>query len=432
MFNVNRLLKYVLSGFAVSMLTACLLQGGDGANKNDGSALSKNGDTDHSELLANISDKVVIPAYQAFVDQTSSWQNPESSIDAYCQSIDSTDEVNKLDAAQQSWRNAMAGWQQLEAFQIGPITDNAFNLRNRIYSWPEFVSNCTVDKNVAVLLDDSANFDISTLSRQAQGLDALEYLLFNTDLNHSCPKQIVEIQNWNVKSDSERKLARCEYAKHVAKDVNNNANSLLNAWLESGGNYRQVFIQSGSDGGAFDTQSDALNALSDSLFYLSNDVKDRKLGLPIGLSTDCETLTCASERESSFSENSLANIKNNLIGFRAVFTGSFKAEDEVPSFDDELARKNFPEISTEILAYTDSAISLINRASSSLSIEINRNDNEISKSECVNAASNPDSESEYLSCRLYGKLKRITDELKGDFLTVISLTLPQRVEGDND
>lgn len=323
----------------------------------------------------------------------------------------------------------MGTWQQAEAFQIGPITDNGFNLRNRIYSWPAFVSSCTVDRNI-VLAETSV--DISTVSHQGRGLDTLEYLLFNNNMDHSCPSQISETQNWNVRSEQERKVARCNYAKIVASDIANSAQLLLNSWLADGDDYREKLLNSGDEQGAFESQDAALNALSDALFHIENDVKDTKLAIPTGISTSCNTISCPEDIESFYSDNSLQNIKNNLIGFRSIFTGSTDAVSTAFSFDDLLFTKNFPEISTQILEDTDSLIELINNTNGSFIANINSINSTETQTECTNASSNPDTASNLFSCQIHGKLKRVNDQLKGDFLTVISLQLPSRVEGDND
>ncbi len=418
--------KVIVSAFvAVTSLNGCLNSpsGEQPGNKSEGD------DSNHTVLLTAVTDNVIIPAYQTFVDQTKRWTNETNVIDSYCDAIGSDTETTTLAAAQQTWKETMATWQQAEAFQIGPITDNSFNLRNRIYSWPEFVSSCTVDRNV--VLAETA-IDIETAAHQGRGLDTLEYLLFNNNLSHSCPSQIIETQNWNNRSEQERKTARCNYAKIVTSDIANNAQQLLNSWLADGDNYREKLLNSGGEQGAFDSQDAALNALSDALFHIESNVKDTKIAIPTGISTECDAINCPEDIESFQSDNSLQNIKNNLIGFRSIFTGSADTSSTVFSFDDLLFTKNFPEISTQILEDVDSLIELINNIDGSFVSNINSINSTETETECTNASSNPDTASNLFSCQIHGKLKRINDQLKGDFLTVISLQLPSRVEGDND
>jgi len=388
--------------------------------------------TNYTNTLTVVADEVIIPTYQKFSVQTEQWSNTNSPITAYCDAIGQTDEMALLSKAQQSWRDAMGYWQQAESFHIGPATDNEGNLRNRIYSWPAFVNTCTVDINVVSFDNQKQTFDMQTTSNQAKGLDALEYLLFQTDLNHSCPSQITDTQHWNQQTQQQRQQLRCQYATQVASDIAQNARTLVSRWLDTDDNYRQKLINSGRDNGAFESQQAALNALSDGLFYLDTDVKDIKLAMPIGLSNQCKTLTCPNHMESPYSDNGLANLKNNLLGFQALFTGSFDQSSTAFSFDDMLVTKNFPEIAERIQQKTTAILDLIGATSDTLSASIIAISDDTKKTECINVANNPDITTPLLACRLHGKVKQLTDEIKGDFLTVISLNLPSRVEGDND
>ncbi|MEI8640767.1 imelysin family protein [Pseudoalteromonas sp. Hal099] len=58
--------------------------------------------------------------------------------------------------AQQAWLDTMAGWQQAEMMQMGPLLDNAGQLRNQIYSWPTF-SRCGIDQDVVYNQDGVIN-----------------------------------------------------------------------------------------------------------------------------------------------------------------------------------------------------------------------------------------------------------------------------------
>ncbi len=416
--------------YAIPSLISLIILNGCLSNSTEEQTTPNNKNSDHTAMLTAVSNNVIIPTYQTLVNQTKNWTEEGSVITNYCNAIGTDSEAITLSIAQQSWKEVMATWQQSEAFQIGPISDNSFNLRNRIYSWPEFVSSCTVDKNV-VLAETSIDIDMA--SRQGRGLDALEYLLFNKNLNHTCPSQIIETQNWNSRIEQDRRTSRCNYANNVATDIANSAQVLLNTWIPEGEDYRKKLLDSGSDKGAFESQQAALNALSDTLFYLSNDVKDIKIAIPTGISNECSEISCPENSESFYSDNSLQNIKNNLLGFRYIFSGSPDKESTSYSFDDLLFTKNFPEISERILENTDTLINLIDNASDSFISNVSTIDSTEKETECTNAASNPDDTANALfTCQLHGKVKRITDELKGDFLTVISLILPSRVEGDND
>lgn len=411
-----------------ALLSVFLLQGcvggGSGETNTDNTDTQAvaDSDTSYQAIFTAVADEVFIPSYQSFADQTESWSSTENAVSAYCSAIGTDSESEALAAAQSQWRAVMAQWQQIEMYQFGPITDNGSNMRQRIYSWPDSISSCAIDQQVVLAAADD-DYDISGQVNQARGLDTLEYLLFNRDLTHTCPSQITTVDNWNSLTETVQKRTRCEFAERVAADVHDNANTLLKSWRADGGNFRQALINSGSEGGAFETQTAAMNALSDALFYADKNTKDEKLGVPLGLHPDCDALTCAQARESIYSNNSLENIKNNLIGFRSVYT---------TAFEPQLDGKNFPEYGDEIRQYVDDAIAAIDANDSTLASDIAQIEDEGSEATCINAANNPDQALGNFSCTLHGKIKRLTNELKGDFITIISLNLPRRVEGDND
>ena len=405
-------------------LAGCLGSGPGGTTASD------SGDsTDNTVLLNAITDNVVIPTYQAFADTTQEWSQTSNAIDAYCQALDTVDEASTQAAAQQSWKDAMAYWQQLEAFQFGPIADNDAQLRNEIYSWPTHTNSCTIDQHVVLA---ESTYDISTSPWQATGLDALEYLLFNTNLDHTCPTQIIETQNWDTRSNLDRKQARCDFAKLIAADIYQNAQILLDEWLPGGNDFAQQLLDSGSEGGAYESQTAALNAISDALFYLDDSAKDRKLALTTGLSADCSQTNCIDQIESPYADNGLANIRNNLIGFENLFTGTPDGLETHFSFDDLLQTKAFPDVADEIEFETRAAIDHIDSSSDSLAESINLITNTTEETACINASANPDTASSLEACQLHGLVKQITDILKGSFVAIVSLNLPSRVEGDND
>jgi hypothetical protein len=51
---------------------------------------------------------------------------------------------------------------------------------------------------------------------------------------------------------------------------------------------------------------------------------------------------------------------------------------------------------------------------------------------CLNAFANPSDESTIGACSLAGLLKRVTDDLKIEFVTIVGVAIPGRVQSDND
>ena len=52
--------------------------------------------------------------------------------------------------------------------------------------------------------------------------------------------------------------------------------------------------------------------------------------------------------------------------------------------------------------------------------------------ECMNAFANPDTPAELSACSLLGLVKRVTDDLKIDFVTIVGVSIPGGAQTDND
>ena len=119
------------------------------------------GREDYRKNLEDIADRVVLPTYREVLANLQKMASDDTGIQAYCVAIGGSQEATTLADTQGQWRDAMASWQVAEAFLFGPVADNEMSLRNRIYSWPEAISSCGIDRNVQRLTLSSVQFDVS-------------------------------------------------------------------------------------------------------------------------------------------------------------------------------------------------------------------------------------------------------------------------------
>ncbi|MGK0440457.1 MAG: putative lipoprotein [Pseudohongiellaceae bacterium] len=374
---------------------------------------------DYSAMFANLADNVILPNYQQLATQANALADDNGALASYCSVIGSAGETAALSAAQADWRELMIAWQPTELHVVGPASDNDNALRNRINSFAETsLSSCGIDQSV--VLSQSVGFDLSTRSNSQLGLGALEYLLFNSSLDHTCPPQIIETTGWDTRPDNERKLWRCKHAQKLASDIASASQSLLTTWQGDGGNYRSAFINPNNN-------AVQLKALSDALFAIEIDVKDNKLGIPLSLKSDCSQVACPQQTESFYAEQSLASIGGNLKGFEQIFFGVGGS-----SFDDIIIAEGFADVASNFQSLTTNAIDFNNSMSSSLFDQATAIVASGSDTDCLNSAANPDSDQTVPACSLHGYLKRITDALRTDFVTIVELDLPSRAQADND
>jgi predicted lipoprotein len=368
---------------------------------------------DQQALLENITDNIITPVFEQF-STVSAAQIPE--IAAYCQMEKdvslgnaTSEQVSATrDNAKAAWRSTMNVWQQAELMKVGPLVDNEGLLRDKIYSWP-VVNSCSIDFEVVNFKAGIVNgqpFNIANRTPSRRGLAAIEYLLFNEQLNHSCTTS-TQPENWDNQTDEYRKVARCEFAVEAARDVNNSAEELITAWSGNNG-FASILKAAGSIGNQFSTELEAINLISDGLFYLETFTKDGKLATPLGLQANsCGSQACPEVVESVYSHHSVVNIENNLLAFQKLLTG--EAGIGFTHYLIDVGDQNTADsMSTDVQLAIDGVKSYQN----SLAEALVNNEAQVTQT--------------------HADVKKVTDKLKIDFITSLSLELPATSAGDND
>ncbi len=386
-------------------LTAC------GGSKGPSAAFLA-GEAARRAVLADIADQVILPTLRTFATRS------EALVAAADALVGGPLDTGLRTSARSAWSAAMDVWQEAEVFQVGPAglkadTVGGEGLRDRIYSWP-IVNPCRIDQET---LNEGFKDATALASAPAniRGLDALEYLLFNTSAENACPinAQINTSGSWAALSEEEVFARRAAHAAALARDLVASATALRDAWEASGGNFRGSFAGAG-ESGPYATAQEALNNLSDAIFYVDKEVKDAKLGIPLGY-FDCNSDICPDRFESRLSARAKANLEANLRGFRRVFAGA----------DTSAAAKATPKHFAALLVAagaTELAHAMLDA---------------IDRSEAALAAVTTDLESAIQNDlasveAIYGAVKGLTDLLKTQFVSTLDLELPQRAEGDND
>ena len=373
---------------------------------------------DFTGMFTAIADEVIVPSYQGLAQEAQLFAATTGPIAGYCTALLSDPQASAADA-QASWRSVMNAVQRADMHLIGPAAGNGGALRNRLNGYGSAqLSTCGIDQSVVQAFDNAA-FDVSTKTLNQRSMAAIEYLLFNEDLGHNCPSQIQETENWGARPEQQRRHLRCEYAQRLARDVADAAVSLHVAWNPAQGDYRAEFIR------PLDTAT-TLGVITDALFAIEIDVKDRKLGEVVGLNSNCTAVACPERVESPYAEHTLQNIRENLVGFQRLYSGG-----EGSGLDDLILSEELPDLAQKYITLSQEAINLIETIDSSLLGQ--SNGIAISDgSACANAAANPDTTIEPSVCRLHGLLKRLTDSLRTEFVAAVNVDLPDRAQTDND
>lgn len=424
---MKKLKPLVLSSVIALVLTGC----GESSSSTAGADFDTGVSTpvtpitfDQKQLLNDLVDNVFSPTFAEFNRQAIA---QHTAIAAYCdleKSFDPTlgnEEAKtardqaKL-SADNAWKDTMVAWQHAEMMIVGPLSANNKELRNKIYSWPD-VSSCNVDQDVVYHQLGNINgfaYDINNRSVKRRGLDALEYLLFSPSLEHTCTVSTAGqvLATWNIEPEQSRKVARCDYATTVSADLIKSSDELLTSWLGTGG-YAQKLKAAGEPGSDIADASKALNEISDALFYLTKELKDYKLGTPLGLfDNNCGREVCPAHVESQYANHSVENILANLAAFEEIFLGNKPEASAKLGFDDFLVDQNGADTSALML--------------------IGISDAKVATSAIGDSLQGTLTDSPEKVTEAHGKVKAVTDQLKTDFINKLALELPKTSAGDND
>ena len=368
-------------------------------------------------MLTALVDEIVIPNYVELAGQAATFSSQDGPLGSYCSAISTDNEGDAFQSANSAYRELVKAVQRVEMHAIGPAADNAFSLQYRLNSFMAGpISTCGIDSVAA-----SSNVDITARPANTRGIRALDYLLFNTELDHTCASQVTATKGWNDLTQSERRSLRCDAAMLVASDIADAAYSINSAWQITDGNYRAVFLEESNT-------FQSLQATTDSMFYLEKGTKDAKIGMPLGIIAACPDLTCPDFVEAPHSGNSLANVITNLEIWSEMFSSN-----AATGFDAHIENEGWPEVSQEFKSNLAQALELANSIDESIASQVSDIETESEETECTNAFSNPDTTSDaFPMCTLYGLVKRVVDSLKIDFVTIVNVEVPGGSQSDND
>lgn len=317
-------------------------------------------------------------------------------------------------AARAAWSKTVGLWQQAEVLRIGPAgpasLPGGLELRHYVYSWP-LVARCQVDQLIVNEKYADDGFVVTGLVN-TRGLYATEYLLFHEGTDNGCSdsSSINAQGTWAALGAQGLAARKRAYAAVLAQDVASKIASIKAGWSGDGG-FGHVLTHPGSSQAQFVSDQAALNAISDGLFYVEHEVKDIKLGLPLGKTDDCASATCVDQVESLYARVARDHVRNNLLGFQRVFEGCDAAAGT--GFDDLLRSLGAGDLADRMSADVSAAIAVADGLDSSDLITLIQDDKAAVDS-------------------LHAAVKRISDALKTDFVTVLDLELPTSLEGDND
>lgn len=212
--------------------------------------------------------------------------------------------IEALEAAQAAWWEARARWKRADVFAFGPYSEEPQRLGPKIDFWPARPG--TIDDVLSG--DRPLDADsVASLGASAKGLTAIEYLLF-------APEMLAEF---------ETNPRRGEYAVALAADLISRIQELWEAWHPDFGDYLGELLGAGRDSTRFTTLNAALGAFVNRIGYTLENDRNEKLGRPLGDTADGTPQPDLVE--SSFSQRSLDDLRDNLRGIELLLLGDAAA-----------------------------------------------------------------------------------------------------------
>ena len=364
------------------------------------------------ELLTGVGSNVILPVLTDFETEIIKL---EESLQELENSYGTDQQASSFEATREQWKHTMQVWQELEVMQIGPAGSElkvigGQDIRDSIYSWPT-VNTCRVDQNTAAENWNSTTYYEDNLVN-AYGLDAVEHMLFGTT-ETKCPSQVNPIADGSWASLGEDGIIsnRITFSRSLLEEIKSQVDALQTTWSPEEGNFAEHLLA--GEGSPYESQTVALNAIYNSMFYLETATKDRKLAQPLGY-RDCTEERCPDDFEGIFSQTSISSVVGNLRGFKKLFMGG-----EGSGIDDLLVELGHGDLSEEIIRDTDASIEKFEELESYI------------QDQNISIAYLLTSEPERIE-EAYESIALVTTNLKYDLATVLQMEIPREAAGDND
>ncbi|MCC6187251.1 MAG: hypothetical protein IT256_08885 [Chitinophagaceae bacterium] len=202
--------------------------------------------------------------------------------------------------ARAAWRNMHNAWELSEAFQYGPVAGGKYN--EKVDTWPIDIAG------IEGLLAGGSGLegkDIENLPNIQRGMHELEYVLFVR----------------NGQRDASRLSGReLVYVVNLSKDIQNNCQAIQNGWAEGAGNYYSEIVYTSKGSKAFATNKDFFLQMVGGMSAACSNLSGQSLGMAY-VASDSNLL------ESTYSNNSYTDMRNNFASIMNVYTGRFKGSE---------------------------------------------------------------------------------------------------------
>lgn len=360
--------------------------------------------------------------YNSFCDSLNDYEN---------ESFDSQTFATLSESVKESWKAATRSYHIFSTMNVGPTANESSAILDSIYTFDR-QDKCRLDQAVVLydLRSRLPRFDVID-NYNVRGLDSLERFIFGDQTQSVCARANSRLNKYFEKPLLERSKINCVFGKHLLSDITSQSNVLRKTWSTTEGHFTKKLLD-GSEG----TATEVVNKISQALFFLDTDTKDKKLAYPAGFEVNidnqvqkCIEASCPENREHPYAEFSLEAILASVEGFKSLFFG-INLSNGIKGYglDDLLISRGHQDIADEIRVNLDNLIKRLefNIQSTNLKSLLD----EVTINDCEASSTNKRINE---ACSLVWDIRKVTDILKNEYLAALSeFNAPKQAQGDND
>lgn len=245
---------------------------------------------DRKAMLQQYVDNLIRPAFAEL-------QTKVNNLNTAANMFSGAPTAANLSALQTAWIDAYTSWQYANAYNFGPAGEEGVRkgLIEEIGTFPT-----TTSKIESTITAGNANF--SDFNRDARGLPAVEYLIFNPEGNHT---QILT---------SLQSAGRRSFLATATADVKKRVDEVVTNWAT----YTATFVnRNGTDAGS------ATSELYNEFIRSYESIKNFKIALPLGKRPG-QTAAEPTRVEGYYSGQSLAFVKAHFAAIENIWYGRSK------------------------------------------------------------------------------------------------------------
>ena len=236
----------------------------------------------------------------------------------------------------EKWAKVMTQFHRYEMMQFGPVKNPLSTTINTLYTF-DTSHKCKATINIS--RNKAPNFNvIDEEGYKLIGLDTVEALLFTNLEDSLCPREL----SWDKKPFLDKQIDTCKYMTKLTENILANTKKIESDWSIQDGDFNSQILTSSALG----SNENAVNQISQALFYLYGGIIDAKVTVPAGIQVfnnrleSCDQ-SCPEKTEHQYSNQSIESIVSALEGFQLLFNGINPDSGENGiSFDDLLMAKN--------------------------------------------------------------------------------------------